>query len=71
MIGLGFRYRFGIWFFRADRCPSFLHPADIKTRLGLTNTDFDEIINSIITGIDGMFESYCQPAAAYDRRGCD
>ena len=33
--------------------------ADIKTRLGQTKTDFDEIINSIIIGIDGMFEAYC------------
>jgi hypothetical protein len=33
--------------------------ADIKTRLGLTNTDFDDIINSIIDGIDGIFDTYC------------
>ena len=32
--------------------------ADVKTRLGQTSTDFDEIINSIIDGVDGMFETY-------------
>ena len=32
--------------------------ADVKTRLGQTATDFDDIINSIITGIDGAFENY-------------
>lgn len=33
---------------------------DVKTRLGIEDKpDFDTIINSIITGIDGMFDNYC------------
>jgi hypothetical protein len=32
--------------------------ADVKTRLGLSTTDNDEIINSILDGNNGIFDSY-------------
>jgi len=34
--------------------------ADVKTRLGIDDkTDFDTIIDSIIAGVDGLFDAYC------------
>ena len=40
---------------------------DVKTRLGLANSDSDVIISAIIPGITSMFESYCdRPLLAGD-----
>ena len=41
-----------------DSIRHFCTLADVKTRLGLSNTDNDDIIEQIITGITGMFENY-------------
>jgi len=32
---------------------------DVKDRLGLSDTDHDSVINQIITGVEGVFNSHC------------